>query len=328
MATTVNNAFSEFMKDTVNLNPQDAQTARTSRDHLITNISSFSGDSDFFQIYTDKNIKFGSFARNTKKRPLDDIDLMICISADGRTYMESSDYIYITANTDDSANGLLIDDTNRLNSKKVINRFKSKLSALSDYSKAEIHRNQEAVTVQLKSYTWNFDVVPCFFTTSDFYLILDGNGNWKKTDPRVDNERTSKVNQCHNGNLLSLIRLAKYWNSRKVTLTIPSYLLECMILNVYDVKQTSDSWWIDIEFKNLLNNLSSAILSDVDDTKGYQGNINTFSFEDRIKISTALTNAYNKACDARELEQAKDQKGAIKKWREILGDDFPEYAGD
>ncbi|MFN2423862.1 MAG: hypothetical protein ABR572_08815, partial [Cryomorphaceae bacterium] len=39
------------------------------------------GVDDFPNDYPDKHIKFGSFARNTKIRPLDDIDLMYCLGA-------------------------------------------------------------------------------------------------------------------------------------------------------------------------------------------------------------------------------------------------------
>lgn len=38
MATTVNNAFVEFMKDIVNLDPDVVCKARTSRDNLLDNI--------------------------------------------------------------------------------------------------------------------------------------------------------------------------------------------------------------------------------------------------------------------------------------------------
>ena len=179
MATTVNNAFSEFMKETVNLDPSQTSTARKSRDNLIDNINGFSEDPDFFRIYQDKNLKFGSFARRTKIRELDDIDLMLCIAGGGiRTYTEASECIYIYGDNSDKSNNLLSEGTNYLNSTKVINRFISKLAALNDYSKAEMHKNQEAATLKLKSYTWNFDIVPCFYTTGEFYLIPNGSGNW------------------------------------------------------------------------------------------------------------------------------------------------------
>lgn len=326
MASTVNNAFAEFMKNIVNLDPDITSKARKSRDNLIDNINSFSDNDDFFSIYQDKNLKFGSFARRTKIRELDDIDLMICLSAEGtRTYTEALDCIYINSNDSDKNNELLSYGTKYVNSTKVINRFISKLADLNDYSKAEMHKNQEAATLKMKSYTWNFDIVPCFYAKDDFYLIPDGSGNWKKTDPRIDNERTTELNQKHNGNLLNLIRLVKYWNKRKVTISINSYLLECMILNIYDSIDTSDNWWIDIEFKNTLYKLSESIKKDVEDPKGIQGNINQFDWADRKKISDALYKAYKKAVEARSYEDDKKQKEAINKWREVFGSNFPKY---
>lgn len=64
MATTVNNAFAEFMKEKVNLDQEKTKIARSSRDNLIDNIKGFSGDSDFFVEYTDKiQIKFYALVR-------------------------------------------------------------------------------------------------------------------------------------------------------------------------------------------------------------------------------------------------------------------------
>lgn len=330
MATTVNTAFAEFMKDSVNLDSTQTKTARASRDNLLANIKSFSGDSDFFSINGSRCLRFGSFERHTKLRPLDDIDLMICISgSDDRKYSYAGNGIYyMGANDTDIKNGLNTLYTDRLNSTKVINRFISKLSELSDYSKAEMHKNHEAATLKLKSYDWNFDIVPCFYCTGDFYLIPDGNGNWKKTDPRIDNTRATEINQSHNGHLLELIRLIKYWNNRRITYTMSSYMLECMILNRYENMSTPDKWWIDVEFKNTLHYLSTAIYGSVNDPKGIQGDLNSFSYSEKAKISEALSNAHTKAVEAFNLEvNVKDQKAAIKKWKEVLGPWFPDYTG-
>lgn len=328
MATTVNGAFTEFMKDTVNLESTETQTARKSRDNLLTNIKSFSGDDDFFSINSSRCLNFGSFHRHTKLRPLDDIDLMICIAgSDDRQYTNVGNGIYyMGANQTDKNNGLNTQGTDNLNSTKVINRFISKLSCLSDYSKAEMHKNHEAATLKLKSYDWNFDIVPCFYCTGDFYLIPDGNGNWKKTDPRIDNDRTTTINQEHNGNLLSLIRLVKYWNNRRITYTIDSYMLECMILDRYEGMTTPENWWIDLQFRDTLKYLSSAIYCSVNDPKGIQGNLNGFSYSEKLSISEALKNAYDKAVEASSLEND-NQKAAIKKWGEVLGTCFPDYTG-
>lgn len=331
MATTVNGAFSEFLSNTVNLYDADTTKARSSRDYLIESINAFSGDDDFFNVYTEKNLNFGSFARHTKIRPLDDIDVMICFSAtngdERRSYTTMSDCIYIEGIQFDRQNSLLTPYTNHLNSTRVINRLISKLSDLSNYSKAEMHKNHEAATLQLKSYTWNFDIVPCFYTDTGLYLIPDGSGNWKKTDPRIDNNRTTEINQKHKGKLLDVIRLMKYWNGRKVTLRIGSYMLECMILSVYEKMSPKENYWTDLEFRDLLNALSNAIYNEVPDPKGLQGDLNSFTSIERMQISLALKQTYNKAVEASKLELTdKDQAAAIAKWREVFGSAFPSFS--
>lgn len=57
MATTVNDAFAEFMEEKVNLDQKEIM-ARSSRDNLINNIKEFSGDVDFFKVYKDKILRF------------------------------------------------------------------------------------------------------------------------------------------------------------------------------------------------------------------------------------------------------------------------------
>ncbi|WP_016951483.1 S-4TM family putative pore-forming effector [Anabaena sp. PCC 7108] len=228
MAQTVNVAFDEFLKDYVNLDIKDTAKARNSRDWLIEEqIHSFPYKDLYFpRFYSEKDIYFGSFARRTKKRPLDDIDIMIALSAEGSTYYEYTNGV-IEMYVPDSAYKLKMlcnDDTNTLNSRKILNKFKYLLSKVPQYQEADIKTNLEAVTLKLKSYTWNFDIVPCFFTNPElsgrtYYLIPDGKGNWKKTDPRIDRYRVTEVNQAHNGNVLNVIRLMKFWNKRQ---TMPS----------------------------------------------------------------------------------------------------------
>lgn len=193
MASTVSTAFEEFLGDTVRLDSAQTEIARKSRDNLIDKLDGFSGDSDFFNLVSNCHLKFGSFARKTKIRPIDDIDLMICISGDGRTYTQSGAIYYIAGIDSDTSNSLLDDKTGYLNSTKVINRFIKKLASLSDYNKAEMHKNQEVATLKLKSYTWNFDIVPCWHMDIDKFLIPDGSGNWKLTDPRIDNQRITDI---------------------------------------------------------------------------------------------------------------------------------------
>lgn len=244
MATTVNNAFSEFMTDIVNLDKDIVSEAKKSRDNLLENIAEFDDADDFFDLCQDFNVHFGSFSRKTKCRELDDIDLMIGISANGATYNSSDpwDNVQITASTSNSAQKDCARDDGTLNSTKIINKFKKKLEDVREYSRSDIHKSGEAVVLNLTSKDWSFDIVPCFHTTKEsdgrsYYLIPNGNGNWKKTDPLKDKEHVTDTNQKREGRVLELIRLCKKWNKAKNAKTLPSYLLETMIINHCDEEE-------------------------------------------------------------------------------------------
>lgn len=330
MATTVNNAFDEFMKDIVNLDPDVVSKARESRDNLLENIAEFDDEDGFFDLCQDFNVHFGSFARKTKCRELDDIDLMIGIAANGATYNSSDpwDDVHITASTTNQAQKDCTREDGTLNSTQVINKFKNKLKHVREYSRSDIHKSGEAVVLNLTSKDWSFDIVPCFHTVTEsngrsYYLIPNGKGNWKKTDPLKDKEHVTNTNKDKEGRVLELIRLCKKWNNVKKATTIPSYLLETMIINYCD-SQTTLSQFIDYRFRDALKYIADNIMNSVSDMKEIQGNINTLSDSDKSKLKEKANNDYQKACDASNAE-TKDQEKAIKLWGEILGGDFPTY---
>lgn len=332
MAKTVNAAFDEFMKNSVNLDSERTKKARSSRDWLVDQILEFPDkDSDFPAIYNEKNIFFGSFARRTKKRPLDDIDMMIALKAQGCTYLEYPDRIEITVpDTSEQFKKLCNDNTSILNSKKLINLFVRNLKNVAQYENADIKRNQEAATLKLLSYEWNFDVVPCFFTTEDafgrtYYIIPDGNGNWKKTDPRLDRDRTNNTNISKNGRVLGVIRATKYWNKRATMPSMSSYLIENMILDYYESNYTETSQYVDVELVNVFGDIKSRVYNTVNDPKNIQGNINTLTWDEKTKISNRASSDYEKAKEARKFEDEGKQEEAINKWKEIFGNEFPKY---
>ncbi|QQS51103.1 MAG: nucleotidyltransferase [Bacteroidota bacterium] len=332
MATTVIGAFNDFLNNSVNLDPDQTKKARGSRDWLVGQIGSFpSKDEKFPDIYTEKNIFYGSLTRRTKKRPLDDIDMMICLKANGCTYSEYFDRIeMIVPETASRFLEYRNDGTAILNSRKIINAFVLKLVDIPQYRSADIKRNLEAATLNLNSYDWVFDIVPCFFTTPEldgrtYYIIPDGKGNWKKTDPRIDRDRLSALNTSHDGNILNVIRSVKYWNKRATMPTMSSYLLENMIIEYYIGRTTKASKYADIELVNVFLDLHTRVYNTINDPKGIQGNINNLSHEDKVKISEKAYNDYVTAFNAREMEKRNDMRGSINKWREIFGNEFPKY---
>ncbi|OYU93845.1 MAG: nucleotidyltransferase [Bacteroidetes bacterium B1(2017)] len=327
MPTTVNSAFAQFLKETVNLETERSKTARSSRDWLIRQINSLpERETDFPKLVEDFHLHYGSFARKTKTRPLDDIDIMIGLHAHGATHnVISHDLIKVYTNSNNLILNSLSNDGNTINSKMVINRFVKSLSNIYQYKSAEVNRRHEAAVLNLSSYDWSFDIVPCFQATDGYYIIPDGNGNWKKTDPRLDKSKTERINQAHDGNILNVIRIVKYWNKRRVVNTIPSYLLENMILNYYEIQNIKATSYVDMEFIKVMDYLVNAIYNYISDPKGIQGNLNNLSFDEKSNISNAALKYSDLAQEARRYEKNEDHKSAISKWSEVFGNTFPSY---
>ena len=325
MAKTVKNAFDEFMRDSVNLDPQDVSDAKESKDYLIKIISGYDSD-DFFHLCQDFNEEFGSFARKTKMGILDDIDMMFGISADGATYEPSNNWndIKVYGNWHIKEQKECMDlETGLLNSRSVLNKFKERLGQTYSTSDHPV-RDGEAVKLELR-YDWSFDVVPCFYTVDNFFLIPNGYGGWKKTDPTKDRDFVKKVNKKHNGKVLPLVRLCKKWFEVKNVRTPASYMIETMVVN-YCNDRLMLSEYIDLEFRDLLNYLRYAVYYQVVDMKGIQDDVNELSDEEKEIISFKAYKDYKKACLAIKAElDEKDWKKSINLWGEIFGEDFPTY---
>lgn len=150
MATTVIAGFEEFLRETVNLDPDQTTTARASRDWLLDQVHGFPDDfEDFPRLYTDVDISFGSFARRTKIRPLDDIDQIAGIASDRATYIDYGRQVQLTLPSGSESNlrHYLHDGTQLVNSRKIINAFVAAAREVPQYANADISRNGEAAII-------------------------------------------------------------------------------------------------------------------------------------------------------------------------------------
>lgn len=330
MPYQVSTAFNSLMNNFVNLDADETRNGRRSRDWLVDEqLTGFPDKDDEFPLLsTTPKMWFGSFSRRTKIRELDDIDMMIVMHAEGSTYTQSGKTFYISPGADSRFQNYLNETGEWVNSRRVVNKFVSSLKSVPQYSAADSKRQGEAATLNLKSYTWNFDIVPAFLTKPDsngntFYLIPDGNGNWKQTDPRIDKDRATRVNQKHNGNVLNVIRLVKYWKRKRGVPAIGSYLLETIMLNYYDeLAKDSMSESLGIEFADALQVLASAIVGYVEDQKNFQGDINHLSSEEQKKVREMALEDANNAKEALSIEFTDPEKSG-KIWQKVLGKDFP-----
>ncbi|HRY78755.1 MAG TPA: hypothetical protein P5154_08365, partial [Candidatus Izemoplasmatales bacterium] len=202
MATTVGEAFDLFIKDSVNLDSGIVFQAKKIRDELLEEIHQFDRDGEFFKLWSEFDVHFGSFSRKTKCRPLDDLDLMIGISAEGNTYNGDSDWDDISMNPSNSSafQQKCKHEDGTLSSNMVLGKFKERIKEVNDLRSVEVKKNQQAIVVNFKTSDWSFDIVPCFHTKKDsdgrdYYLIPNGSGKWMKTDPIIDRRRVDELEE-------------------------------------------------------------------------------------------------------------------------------------
>lgn len=327
--TTVNTAFNSFLRDVVRLDPAQTSAARGSRDWLVSQMRqrAASNTDPLPALHPEEYVYFGSFARRTKARPLDDVDMMIILHAQSNWRVEVAPNRYHVHVPDDSPQRrFCFTGTDRLNSRLIINQFIRSLRQVPQYESSDLTRNQQAAVLRLRSQPWNFDIVPCFVTAPDngrtFYLIPDGDGNWMGTDPRVDQERVTRINTARGGRVLDVIRLVKCWASRKRGLTLGSYLVEVLITNFYERNDLRTPYYLDTEFIRILEHLARHVTFEVQDPKGLEGNVNRLSWDERAVASDLIAATHAQARVALALEQAGEQAKAVRAWRAILGDDF------
>ena len=222
MSYTLWSSIEKYREDVVDLDPDQTKIARASRNFLFSQLKSLDVDNRYIfpKLYKEP-MPYGSFARKTKIRPLDDIDLLLLLEGTGTVsensyndeytyYLRIKDQYSVLEPFGDSPSGLSLGNYGYVNSIKVLNAIKSGLSEVTHYKKAEIRRNQEAIVLNLTSYDWSFDVVPAVPIRDRegdiaYYLIPNGSGKWMRTDPRRDTAKLTGINQQHSVSIQSVI---------------------------------------------------------------------------------------------------------------------------
>lgn len=337
MPFTVSSAFNYFCKDVVDLPTDATEKARTSRDYLFQQINNLAKNSyDFPSLYSGIRsfMPFGSFARKTKIRPLDDIDILVLLNGFGVSEHQSASFSGSKIGLTDWSSPLssFIDNTGYVNSTKILNKIKTNLFSVSNYRKAEVRKNMQVVSLDLISYDWSFDIVPAIpvnrSSSINYYLIPDGYGKWMKTDPRIDAQNITNTNLKHNGKFLGLMRLLKYWNSCCGLYYKPrlgSYYFETLVIKVFGNSYTDISHYPSAIIY-FFEQCPYYLMSLCADPKRLGGNLDAnVSIEEKIKLKNYMSSQLQVARQALDYEKYSRHKEAIILWQNIFGKNFPSY---
>ena len=332
MPYTVTSAFQTFQSHYVDLEKGDVDRARTSRNFLEGQLTNLPGKVANFPPLYGSFMYFGSFSRKTKIRPLDDIDLMLLLDGKNTSVVHWSGYTYLLRITDQNSPlwQYRNDGDYYLNSTKVLNKIKSSLSQVQYYRNSDVKRNGVAVVLDLTSYPWVFDIVPAFPVDNGLggvahYLIPDGNGKWMRTDPRIDQATITIANQTHNGNLLPLMRIMKYWNTHHyATRKLSSYYLETLLITAFRYYPAITS--LRLGKLTAFQQLATLVMGSCPDPKGLGPNLDaSVPWETKVKVQEQANQMAQNARYALNYEQQSNDAEAVKWWKFIFYPDFPTY---
>lgn len=253
--------FEDLLTRQINIPSGIRSTAGRSQNHLRDFLAAESErDANFPRVLTNVDSDFlgGSFARHTKKWPLDDIDIYVPLDGYNLFYFQNGQTLPYTVQSDGNLfwNPLLSSvrwmNGPWVSSSKIVNEFARVL--LRYYPReTEVRPNGECVSVRMsQGATANadglgYDVVPCFslkpYTSSEFefYLVPDGNGGWQRTNPRLDNDVCEILHSYHNRLYRKVVKLIKYWNDVQLGGWFSSYYLEFAISNEFWNRKTQNS---------------------------------------------------------------------------------------
>ena len=163
----------------------------------------------------ERDILSGSYARRTKTKPLEDVDIFCVLGANEEKYRNE-------------------------NPSRVLEAFQRAL--IKEYGSGSVKLQRRSVQIDfgVKSadddtadQVMSVDVVPAF-TKGKHYEIPDAKtSSWIKTDPEIHKELATRANEAFSKQWVPLVKMLKKWNRNRGKPVSPSFLLEVMALKLF-----------------------------------------------------------------------------------------------
>jgi Second Messenger Oligonucleotide or Dinucleotide Synthetase domain len=292
---TIEEAFRKF-RSRLELNDREQDNVSKRhiemREHLR---ASFDVENDFLT---------GSYRRNTKTKPLQDVDFL-CVLGDKERHRRTEPPV------------------------KLLDAFADSLR--DKYGKNAVTRHDRSVEVNFGIVVdaedntdyrvVSMEAVPAF-TLKDDYEIPDGrHGTWVKTNPKTHEEEALAAQKAYGGEWKGIVRMAKYWNNHNGKTIQPSFLLEVMALDCLDPPYSGN---FPQEFQGLFATLADRISEDWPDPAGLGSPISQdMTPAMRTTAKATLIKANRAATDAMYLTRIGKNGEALEAWRALFGPKFP-----
>ena len=260
------------------------------RDHLRTKLDV---DDDFLT---------GSYRRDTKTKPLADVDVFIVLG---------------DVDEQDEPNDVL---------KRVHDALVEKYGegrVATDRPAVRVDFGPENADADAEDKVMSVEVVPAFVHQSHYRIADPAKSGWMSTDPKVHATLATDANKAYAGEWKPLVKMIKAWNRHQGEPVVPSFLIEVMALKLfhngwvgpyaYEVRaffaaaaERIDETWVD----------PAGLGSPVSD----QLHLDTLALE---AARVALRDAERQSGEAIRLEKSSGSGAANDAWQRLFG---PRYA--
>lgn len=186
----INTALEKLLETNINISQAARSQGSTSHNYIRDVLKGKNDTNSSFPRLLDGDFLSGSYARGTKLKPLDDIDVMVVIDGAGLRVLNNGLVQDVEVRgSGQNENPILqhMGPDSLLSSKTVMSLFQQALNETHPNSK--IRNDEQAVNVWLESYGLGIDVVPCFHLIPrndmrDHYFIPAG-GSARRSRPRA-----------------------------------------------------------------------------------------------------------------------------------------------
>lgn len=234
----------------------------------------------------------GSYGRDTKTKPLKDVDIFVVLDRDGADAGQRS-----------QPPAMVLEDLAR--------------TLRGRYSKVSVQRRSCTIAFGDTEEVTSFDVVPAFQHSKGGYEIPDGNrGAWVRTDPTFHAELVTKKNAACGGKWVPFVKMVKGWNREVGEAIKPSFLIEVMALKV--VQEPFGTYQDEITF--FLATAADQIMDPWPDPANLGPDVNSsMDAAEKVAAEQALREALEVAERAVRLEDQGEHRAAVEEWRRLFG---------
>lgn len=240
----------------------------------------------------------GSYGRNTKTKPLKDIDVVFELGDDEK-WRRSKPPI------------------------DILEAFKKCLRK--EYREDQLEIGRRCITVEFEKSMYqdgteekvlSIDLIPAFKSGNDYEIADKDKGQWIKTNPEIHKQMATDKNVALDGKWKPLVKMLKAWNRANGKSIKPSFLVEVMALRLV---QPAFSDYPN-EIRNFFAAAADAISRPWADPAGLGPPVSDQMTPQFVAAAkTALIEAQRKAALAFRAEQTGRQGDALQLWQEILG---------